>query len=114
MSTYVLVHGAFRGGWAWGAVERLLVAAGDEVHAPSLTGMGDRVHLRPTGAPYVQLSTWVEDLVSLFHTYDLNDVVLVGHSQGGLVIQSYLAEELTSGRGRTLAPLRQCWWKHCC
>ena len=53
--------------------------------APSLTGMGDRAHVRPAGDPVVHLSTWIEDLAALVRTHDLHDVVLVGHSQGGMV-----------------------------
>lgn len=85
MSTYLLVHGAFRGGWAWDKVAPALRAQGHVVHAPSLTGMGDRAHLLPRGADRIGLATWVEDLASLAATHDLTDVVLVGHSQGGMV-----------------------------
>jgi pimeloyl-ACP methyl ester carboxylesterase len=86
VTTFVLVHGAFRGGWAWDRVRPILEAAGHTVHAPSLTGMGDRVHLRPADGGAVRLATWTEDLVALFRTHDLRDVVLVGHSQGGMVL----------------------------
>ena len=90
MTSFVLVHGAFRGGWAWGRVRRLLSAQGHEVFSPSLTGMGDRAHLRPEP---LGLSVWVDDVVALVVTEDLTDVVLVGHSQGGMVI-SAVAERL--------------------
>jgi pimeloyl-ACP methyl ester carboxylesterase len=85
VATFVLVHGAFRGGWAWDRVAPLLRARGHDVWAPSLTGMGDRTHLRPAGDEVVHLTTWVDDLVSLCESHDLRDVVLVGHSQGGMV-----------------------------
>lgn len=81
----VLVHGAFRGGWAWRPVRDRLQALGHDVHTPSLTGMGDRSHLRdrPVG-----LDTWVQDVVALVEADDLIGVTLVGHSQGGLVVRA--------------------------
>jgi pimeloyl-ACP methyl ester carboxylesterase len=85
VTVFVLVHGAFRGGWAWRHVRERLQAAGHEVHTPSLTGMGDRRHLAGPGRPRVRLSTWVDDVVAVLDTHDLREVVLVGHSQGGLV-----------------------------
>jgi pimeloyl-ACP methyl ester carboxylesterase len=88
VSSYVLVHGAFRGGWAWDRVAQRLRASGHDVHTPSLTGMGDRSHLadRP-----VTLDTWVRDLTAVVETYDLRAVHLVGHSQGGLVVRQAAA-----------------------
>lgn len=82
MGTYVLVHGAFRGSWSWRWVREELTARGHAVFAPSLTGMGDRAHLRPSP---LGLDVWVQDVVALLDSLDLSDVVLVGHSQGGLV-----------------------------
>ncbi|GAB3833742.1 alpha/beta fold hydrolase [Dactylosporangium cerinum] len=83
MTVFVLVHGAFRGAWSWSRVRRLLTAAGHEVHTPSLTGMGDRRHL--TAEPPT-LDTWALDVANLLEEEDLRDVVLVGHSQGGVAI----------------------------
>lgn len=83
MATYVLVHGAWHGGWCWRAVARGLRAAGHEVHAPSLTGLGDRRHL---ATPEVDLDTHVLDVVHLLEMEDLTDVILVGHSYGGMVV----------------------------
>lgn len=83
MATYVLVHGAWHGGWCWRAVARNLRAAGHEVHAPSLTGLGDRRHL---AAPDIDLDTHVMDVVNLLEMEDLAEVVLVGHSYGGMVV----------------------------
>jgi pimeloyl-ACP methyl ester carboxylesterase len=83
MATYVLVHGAGHGGWCYQRVARLLRAQGHEVHTPSLTGLGERVHLLN---PDVGLDTHIADVVSLFEHEDLSDVILAGHSYGGIVI----------------------------
>lgn len=83
MATFVLVHGAWHGGWAWNRVAPLLRAAGHDVHAPTLTGVSDRAHLLHPG---VGLSTHIQDVVALISAHDLSDVVLVGHSYGGQVI----------------------------
>ncbi|MEE1757905.1 alpha/beta fold hydrolase [Streptomyces sp. SP18BB07] len=83
MSTFVLVHGAWHGGWAWQRVIPALRAAGHEVHAPTLTGISDRAHL---AGPSVGLSTHVQDVVALIEAQDLHDVVLVGHSYAGQVV----------------------------
>jgi pimeloyl-ACP methyl ester carboxylesterase len=83
VSSFVLVHGAWHGGWAWQRVAPLLRAAGHEVAAPTLTGVSDRAHVLH---PSVGLSTHIQDVVSLIEAYDLRDVVLVGHSYAGQVI----------------------------
>lgn len=83
MSTYLLVHGAFHGGWAWQRVLPLLEDAGHRVLAPSLVGLGDRADLL---TPDVGLDTHVEDLVGLLTSADLTDVVLVGHSYASIVV----------------------------
>ena len=83
MATFVLVHGAFHGGWCWWKVTPLLRAAGHEVYAPTLTGLGERVHL---ASPAVGLDTHVQDMLNLMEYEDRASVVLVGHSYGGLVI----------------------------
>ncbi|GAA3093190.1 alpha/beta fold hydrolase [Nonomuraea salmonea] len=83
MSTFVLVHGAWHGGWAWRRVVPLLRAAGHEVHTPTLTGLSDRAHLL---GPHVGLAVHVQDVVALIEAYDLRDVVLVGHSYAGQVV----------------------------
>ncbi|MGW0579671.1 alpha/beta fold hydrolase, partial [Streptomyces sp. NPDC002920] len=77
MSTFVLLHGAWHGGWVWQRVAPLLRAAGHEVHTPTLTGVSDRAHLL---TPSVGLGTHIEDVVALIEAYDARDVVLVGHS----------------------------------
>lgn len=90
-TVFVLIHGAFRGGWAWQKVRRLLMQDGFEVFAPSLTGAGERAHLL---SPEITLDTWVQDVVNLLNYEDLENVILVGHSQGGIVIHA-VAEAVT-------------------
>jgi len=81
--TFVLVHGAFQGGWCWKKVRRILEDAGREVFTPSLTGLGDRSHLLHA---CVDLQTHINDIANLLTFEDLKDVVLVGHSYGGMVV----------------------------
>lgn len=88
--TFVLVHGAFHGGWCWAGVTKELRAAGHEVYAPSLTGLGDRSHLT---LPSVSLRTHILDIANLIRWEGLESVVLCGHSYGGMVIAG-VAEEL--------------------
>jgi pimeloyl-ACP methyl ester carboxylesterase len=83
MATFVLVHGGGHGGWCWKPLAQRLRQAGHEVHAPTLTGLGERRHLLH---PDVDLNTHVEDIVSLLFHEDLTNVTLVGHSYGGMVI----------------------------
>ena len=80
---FVLVHGAWHGGWCWSRVARLLTAAGHRVFAPSLSGLADRSHLF---GPRIGLATHVEDIVRLVEFEGLDDFVLVGHSYAGSVI----------------------------
>lgn len=81
--TYVLVHGAFGGSWEWKTVASMLRAAGQEAYRPSLTGLGERAHLAHAG---VDLHTHIRDVVNVLEFEDLENVVLVGHSYGGMVI----------------------------
>jgi pimeloyl-ACP methyl ester carboxylesterase len=83
MTTYVLVHGGGHGGWCYQPVARLLRSHGHEVYAPSLTGLGERAHLFRCD---VDLDCHISDIVNLLHFEDLHNVVLVGHSYGGMVI----------------------------
>ena len=83
-NTFVLVHGAWHGGWCWQRVTPLLAAEGHAVHTPTLTGLGDRKHLTAPGG--INIGTHVEDIVALLEMEDLNDVTLVGHSYAGFVI----------------------------
>jgi pimeloyl-ACP methyl ester carboxylesterase len=86
--TFVLVHGAWYGGWCWRKLAPLLAQAGCEVHTPTLTGLGERAHL---AVRETTLQTHVQDLQAVLRMHELRDVVLVGHSYGGMVI-SLLAE----------------------
>jgi len=88
--TFVLVHGSWDGGWAWSQVAPLLRAAGHEVYTPTLTGLGERVHLRHPG---ITLDTHIQDIVNVLAYEDLHAVVLVGWSYGGMVITG-AAEQL--------------------
>ncbi len=83
MATFVLVHGAFTGGWHWQRVRHQLQKAGHEVYTPTLTGAGERGHLLSRD---IRLAVHVKDVTSLLFHEDLHDVVLVGHSYGGVVI----------------------------
>ena len=82
MATFVLAHGAWSAAWAWKKVRPLLRARGHELHTPTLTGLGDRGH---HASPAVDLETHVSDVVAMLDYEDLRDVVLIGHSYGGMV-----------------------------
>ena len=87
MATYVLVHGAWHGGWCWKKLVPLLRDAGAEVFAPTLTGMGERAHLNDRLDPSViTLDVHIQDIVQLMRYEGLEDVVLVGHAYAGMVI----------------------------
>jgi pimeloyl-ACP methyl ester carboxylesterase len=83
MATFVLVPGGWSGGWAWKWVTPFIRAAGHEVAAITLTGLGDRAHLAHRD---VGLDTHIEDVVTTLHYSDLQNVFLVGWSYGGCVI----------------------------
>jgi pimeloyl-ACP methyl ester carboxylesterase len=83
MATFVLVPGAWLGGWAWDDVVDRLRSSGHEVHAVTLTGLGDRATL---ASPEVDLERHVDDVVSAIEEADLRDVMLVGHSYGGIPV----------------------------
>ncbi len=87
MTTFVLVHGAWGGAHGFRHVRRILQAAGHRVTTPSLTGIGERVHL---ASPLVNLSTHVRDVVNHLLYEDLRDIVLVGFSYGGFVVTGAL------------------------
>src|ERR1700675_3292707 len=83
MTSFVLVHGAWHGSWCWKRVRRSLQEKGHEVFTPTLTGVADRSHLL---SREVNLETHITDVVNLIQWEELSDVVLCGHSYGGLVI----------------------------
>lgn len=83
MTTYLLVHGAWHGSWCWKQVAGLLKAAGHEVYTLTQTVLSERSHLMSTNTT---LEIFVQDLVGLLEWEDLADVVLVGHSFGGIAI----------------------------
>ena len=83
MTTFVLVHGGGHGGWCYQPVARLLRREGHEVYAPTLTGLADRAHLLSVE---VDLEMHITDVARLIEYEDLTDVILAGHSYGGMVI----------------------------
>ena len=100
MTTFVLLHGAFHGGWCWARVAPILRAAGHLVFTPTQTGLGERAHLLHPG---ITLATFVDDLVGVIEAEELTDAVLVGHSFGGNAIGG--AAERVPGRIRHLVYL---------
>jgi pimeloyl-ACP methyl ester carboxylesterase len=83
MSTYVLVHGAYQGGWIWKPVATRLRASGHLVYAPTLDGCGERHHFVRPG---ITVGTHAREIAQLLFYDDLTDVVLVGTSSGGMVV----------------------------
>lgn len=83
MAEFVLVHGAWHGGWCWAETKAALSALGHGVHTPTLTGLGERSHLLGAG---ITPDTHVLDIVNVLKWRGLTQVILVGHSYGGLVI----------------------------
>jgi pimeloyl-ACP methyl ester carboxylesterase len=81
--TYVIVHGATAGGWEWKRTGQFLSDDGHTAYRVTLTGLGERMHLN---SPEIDLKTHVEDVVNLILFEDLHDVVLTGHSYGGMVV----------------------------
>lgn len=83
MATFVLVHGGGHGGWCYKFVAAKLRAAGHDVYAPTLTGLAER---EDSLTPEIDLDFHIADIVKLLHFEDLRDVIIVGHSYGGMVI----------------------------
>lgn len=81
--TFVLIHGAWHGGWCWKKLTPLLRVAEHQVFTPTLTGLGERAHLF---TPDVDLDTHIKDIALVLEYENLQHVVLVGHSYGGMVI----------------------------
>jgi len=90
MATFVLVHGAWHGAWCWRRVGQMLARAGHDVFTPTLTGLAERSHLL---TPAINVDTHILDVVNEIKWQQLNNIVLVGHSYGGMVI-SGVAEKL--------------------
>jgi len=100
MATFVLVHGGWGGGWEWTPVATALRRCGHEVFTPTLTGLGEREHIR---ASDVTLSDHIDDVVAVIEFEQLVDVVLCGHSYGGMVVTGVADRD--PGRIRLLAYL---------
>jgi pimeloyl-ACP methyl ester carboxylesterase len=82
MATFLVAHGAWSAGWAWKKMRSRLHALGHQLFTPTYTGLGDRAHL---ASPDVGLDTHVVDICAVIAMEDLRDVVLIGHSYGGMV-----------------------------
>lgn len=83
MASFVLVHGAWHGGWCWRDVVSTLTQQGHRVLAPTLTGLGERAHLL---SPQITLETHIQDVMGVIEAEELNDVILVGHSYAGMLV----------------------------
>lgn len=82
-STFLIVHGAWGGGWAFKQLETILRASGHDVYRPTLTGLGERSHLL---SPEISLETHINDILKVIQFERLEKFILVGHSYGGMVI----------------------------
>jgi pimeloyl-ACP methyl ester carboxylesterase len=82
MATFLICHGAWSAGWAWKKVRPLLRAAGHEVFTPTYSGLGERAH---QSSRAISLDTHIADVLGVIECEDLKDIVLVGHSYGGMV-----------------------------
>jgi pimeloyl-ACP methyl ester carboxylesterase len=94
--TYVLVHGGYHGGWCWARVTNILQQHGHRAIAPTITGVGERAHLL---SPSIRLATSIDDIVRVIETEELTNVVLVGHSIGGIYIAG-VADRIPDKIGR--------------
>ena len=89
--TFLFVPGAWDGGWDYAKVDSILRIEGDIVYRPTLTGLGERVHLSNAN---INLTTYVTDVVNVIKFEDLHNIILVGHSFGGMVL-SGVAEQVS-------------------
>src|SRR5215216_2513970 len=80
--TFLVCHGAWSAGWAWKKMHPLMQAAGHRLVTPTYTGLGERVHLAHPG---IDLDAHIEDMLNVIKYEDLRDIVLIGHSYGGMV-----------------------------
>src|SRR5262245_21031853 len=81
-ATFLVAHGAWSAGWAWKKMHPLTSAAGHLLFTPTYTGLGEREHL---ASPSNDLETHIQDVLAVIKYEDLRDVVLIGHSYGGMV-----------------------------
>jgi len=96
--TFLLIHGAWSGGWDYAKVDSIFKTKGDVVYRPTLTGLGERVHLANAN---INLSTYITDIVNVIRYENLHNVILVGHSFGGMVI-SGVAEQVPDRIGQLI------------
>ena len=89
--TYVLVHGAYGGGWIWRDVADGLRKQGHRVWTPTQTGLGERAHLM---SRQITVDTHIDDVASVIETDELRDIILVGHSYGGMAVTG-VADRMT-------------------
>jgi len=82
MATFLVAHGAWSAGWAWRKMRPLLRERGHELWTPTHTGLGERAHLASAG---IDLETHIADLLGVLQFEDLKEVILIGHSYGGMV-----------------------------
>ena len=81
-ATFLVCHGAWSAGWAWKKMHPLMAARGHRLVTPTYTGLGERAHL---ASPSIDLETHIQDVLNVIKYEDLRDIVLVGHSYGGMV-----------------------------
>src|SRR3979411_2480020 len=81
-ATFLVCHGAWSAGWAWKKMHPLMAEAGHRLVTPTYTGLGERAHL---ANPSIDLETHIQDILNVIQYEDLRDIVLVGHSYGGMV-----------------------------
>ena len=81
-ATFLVCHGAWSAGWAWKKMHPLMAAAGHRLVTPTYTGLGERAHL---ANPSIDLETHIRDILNVIKYEDLRDIVLIGHSYGGMV-----------------------------
>jgi pimeloyl-ACP methyl ester carboxylesterase len=82
VAVFVVAHGAWSAGWAWKKMRPLMRAAGHEFFTPTYTGVGERSHL---ANPSIDLDTHIQDIINVLEFEELSNVVLIGHSYGGMV-----------------------------
>jgi pimeloyl-ACP methyl ester carboxylesterase len=82
MATFVVAHGAWSAGWAWKKMRPRLRERGHELWTPTYTGLGERAHLASAA---INLDTHIQDVCGLLVMEDLRDLILIGHSYGGMV-----------------------------